>query len=88
MNESQVKGAFHSSKLTGADPSPRNKNFTFNQNYPATSVKSWLICKKKDGFLAKTLGKTRFQFQTDWSDRPVLTNGKRFKIVSELSETG
>ena len=44
--------------------------------------------QEKRWFLAKTLGKTRFQFQTDWSDRPVLTNGKRFKIVSELSETG
>ena len=36
-----------------------------------------------DGFLAKTHGKSLFHFQTDWSGRPVLTNGKRPMILYE-----
>ena len=30
-----------------------------------------------DSFSANTLGKSRFHLLTDWSGRPVLTNGKR-----------
>ena len=30
-----------------------------------------------DSFSAKTLGKSRFHRQNDWSDRPVLTNEQR-----------
>ena len=40
----------------------RNQNFTFNQNYLARSV-----CTI-DGFPAKTLGKSLFHCQNDWSD--------------------
>ena len=56
-------------KTDRPDPSSRNKNFTFNQNYPARSVKSWMVCTKKIVFFfsAKTLRKSRFHFQTDWS---------------------
>ena len=36
-----TKGAFHLSELTDRpDQSRRNENFTFNQNYPARSIKS------------------------------------------------
>ena len=50
-----------------------NDNFHFNQNSPARSVKSWIVCTKGDGFSAKTLGKNLCQYQTDWPGRPVLT---------------
>ena len=47
-------------------PSRRNENFTFNQNYPARSVKYWIVCTKKMVFPQKLL-KRPFHFQTDWS---------------------
>ena len=47
-------------------PSRRNENFTFNQNYPAKSVKYWIVCTKKMVFPQKLL-KRPFHFQTDWS---------------------
>ena len=46
----------------------RNENFTFNQNYPARSVKSYIACRKEMFFFsAKTLGKSLFHGQNDWS---------------------
>ena len=48
------------------DPSRRNENFTINQNYPARSVKSSIVCKKKMVFQQKTLWKSRFDC---WNDR-------------------
>ena len=47
-------------------PSRRNENFTFNQNYPARSVKYWIVWTKKLVFPQKLL-KRPFHFQTDWS---------------------
>ena len=47
-------------------PSRRNENSTFNQNYPAKSVKYWIVCTKKMVFPQKLL-KRPFHFQTDWS---------------------
>ena len=39
----------------------RNENFTFNQNYPARSVKSYIACRKEIFFLQqKLLGKAYF----------------------------
>ena len=59
-------------------PSRRNENFTFNQNYPARSVKSWMVCTKKMVFQQKLLEKP-ISFSNwlvlQWSGRPVLTNG-------------
>ena len=46
--------------------SRRNKDFTFNLNYPARSVKSWIVCTKKMVFPQKFL-KRPFHFQSDWS---------------------
>ena len=59
-------------------PSRRNENFTFNRNYPARSVKSWMVCTKKMVFQQKLLEKP-ISFSNwlvlQWSGRPVLTNG-------------
>ena len=43
--------------------------------------------QEKRWFFSKKLLEKTDSIQTDWSGRPVPTNGKRFKIVSELSET-
>ena len=52
-------------KTDRPDPSSRNKNFTFNQNYPARSVKSWMVCTKKIVFFfqQKLLEKADFIFK-------------------------
>ena len=43
-----------------SDPSCSNKNFTINQNYPATSVKSLIVCKKEMVLQQKPLEKAHF----------------------------
>ena len=45
-----------------------NKNFTFNQSYPANRISQNLDSMQEgDRFLAKTLGKSLLQCQNDWS---------------------
>ena len=53
-----------------------NENSSFNQNYPVRSVKSYLH-RRRRWFFSKAFGKKLFaHFQTGWSGRPDLTNGK------------
>ena len=59
------------------DYSRRNDNFTLNQTYPAWSM------HEGDGFLAKTLGKSRCHFQTDWSSHGPA--GQFWQMESTLS---
>ena len=49
--------------------SHHNENLTFNQNYPARAIKSYVqvvVCRG-DGFSSKTLGKSLFHCHYDWS---------------------
>ena len=45
------------------DHSRRNDNFPFNQNSPARSVKSWIVCTKEMIFQQKLLKKAYFIFK-------------------------
>ena len=46
-----------------SDHSRRNDNFRFNQNSPARSVKSWIVCTKEMIFQQKLLKKAYFIFK-------------------------
>ena len=46
-----------------SDHSRRNDNFPFNQNSPARSVKSWIVCTKEMIFQQKLLKKAYFIFK-------------------------
>ena len=76
-----TKGALHLSLRTDQpDHSRRKKNFLFNQNTPARSVKSYIVCTKELVFQQNSWRKP-ISFSNwlvrQWSGRPVLTNGKR-----------
>ena len=43
--------------------SRRDRNFTFNQNYPARAVKPLIACTKEIGFYQKLLEKAYFIFK-------------------------
>ena len=53
-----AKGAFHLSERP--DRSRLNEHFTFNQNYPARSVKSQKVCTREIVFQQKPLEKADF----------------------------
>ena len=56
-------GRFPPFRTDWPDHSRRNDNFSFNQNSPARSVKSWIVCTKGDhDFSAKTLGKSLIHY--------------------------
>ena len=55
-----TKGHFPFARTDRPDHSRRNENFTFNQNYPARSVKSLIVCTKEMVFQQKLLEKSTF----------------------------
>ena len=64
--------------------SRRYENFTFNENYPARSVKSYRRRKKK--LWKKPISFANNRLVRQWSCRPVLTNGKRLKPKETAAE--
>ena len=55
-----VLGRFPFVRTNRPDHSSQNENFTFNQNYPAKSVKSLIVCTKEMVFQQKLLEKSTF----------------------------
>ena len=55
-----VQGGFPFVRTNRPDHSSHNENFTFNQNYPARSVKSLIVCTKEMVFQQKLLEKSTF----------------------------
>ena len=53
-------GRFPFVRTNRPDHSSQNENFTFNQNYPARSVKSLIVCTKEMVFQQKLLEKSTF----------------------------
>ena len=66
-SKKRESGAFHLTELTGQTIPVAIKKFNVNQNHPARSVKSLQKWARRDGFKAKTLGKSLIHFQNDWS---------------------
>ena len=75
----EPKGAFHSSELTGQTILVA---MIISPVLKLSSEISHILhsMHRGVGFSAKTLGKNLLHYQTDWSARPVLKNGKRPKF--------
>ena len=64
-----TKGAFHFIRTDWPDHSRHNDNVPFNQNSPARSVESWIVCTKEMVLLQKLLEKAYFIFKlTGWAN--------------------
>ena len=59
---SSTKSAFHLLEQIG-HTIPEFQNFTFNQNYPASSVRSQISCMKEMGFQQNSWEKKKFIFK-------------------------
>ena len=65
-SENDISGCFPCVRTDRPSHFCHNENFTFNQNNPTRAVKSCSI-HEGDGFSSKTLGKSLFCSQNDWS---------------------
>ena len=73
-----TSGAFHLLELT-SQTIPVAMRTSFLINSPTRSVKLQNVCTKEMVFQQKLLEKADFMLLTDWSGRPILTNGKHPK---------